>query len=235
MLEIVTESTDRQLTTTEAVKRALGTTGLTSDDAQISDLITQASRWAETYIGQGPLTVQSYRETLSGFGGRRMTLSRRPVRALPSLWSATDTGAATTILSSEFKVDHAAGLIERDAGFAWDAPAVPKPFAIPLDPAFWPGEEMARWLSDYKAGWTYVGISTDSENYSTVHGTTSTGRTVPEDIEQAVILRTVSIYGGEAGVVERRVGDLQIKYAIASDGTPFDPAKALLDAYRSVV
>ena len=234
MLEIVTESSDRQLTTTSAVKDMLGITS-TSDDSLIDALITQASQWAENYIGQGPLTVQSYRETLSGFGGRRMMLSRRPVRALPSLWSATDTGAATTILSSEFKVDHAAGLVERDAGFAWDAPAVPKPFAIPLDPAFWPGEEMARWLSDYKAGWTYAGISTGSDNYSTVHGTTSTGRTLPEDIEEAVIHRTASVYGGEAGVEMRKVGDLQIKYATGSDGMPFDPAAALLDTYRSVV
>ncbi len=234
MLSLVTSSTDEQLTTTGAVKLLLGLSG-SSDDDLINGIINRASRWAETRLGRGPLTAQSYRETLSGYGGRRMQLSRYPVRAVTSLWGATDTGQATTFLSSAFKVDHAAGILVRDAGWAWNVPRVPRPFVEPLADSFYAGEEYEPWLGDYIAGWTYDGVSTDSANYSTVHGTTSTGRTLPDDIEEAVRYRAAQIYDGSQGIKSKRVGDLAITYATFSDGRIQDAAEELLESYRSVV
>ncbi len=236
ILTVVTSSTDEQLASTDAVRKLVGlTTDETSDDARISTLISQASRWAETYIGR-PLSAASYRVALSGYGSRRMLLGRYPVRAVSSLWNATDTGSATTILSSGFKVDREAGTIERDAGFAWDASGVPRPFAFPLAGSAWPGEERAPWLADFVAGYTYAGIDTGSDNYSTAGpgGTTSTGRTLPEDIEDAVARRAADIYDGNVGVIEERVGDLGVKYATVG-GQPIDQAAQLLDAYRTYV
>lgn len=233
MLSVVTSSTDDQYTTTSAVKDLIGTTA-TSDDALINTLISRASRWAESYIGY-PLGVASYRESLSGYGGRRMMLSRHPVRGVASFWNATDTGSATTILSSEFRVDYEAGFVDRDAGFAWDAPVIPGTFAVSLDAHFWAGEEYPDWLVDYKAGYTYAGISTGSGNWTTAGGTTSTGRSLPEDIEEAVRYRAAAIYEGMQGVTARKVGPLSIQYATGADGNTIDPAEELLAPYRSVV
>ena len=233
MLTLISSSTDEQFATTAAVKNLLGLT-TTSDDPLINSLITRSSRWAETYINRGPLGAASWRETLAGFGGRRMMLSRRPVYAVPSLWGATDTGTATTYLSSEFKVDKGAGFIERDAGFAWDVPPVPRGFAT-MEGGPFSGEERSPWLVDYMAGYSYAGIATGSANWSTAHGTTSTGRTLPEDIEEAVRHRVAAIYEGNQGIVSRAVGDLRIQYATANDGQVYDPAVELLKPYRAVI
>lgn len=228
---VTVASTDAQLTTTQAVKDLLGVTG-TSIDSAIDRLITQASRWAESYLAKGPLTVQSYREAVPGYGSRRLVLSARPIRAVISLWDSTDTGSATTYLSSEFSVDEDAGFIERDGGFAWDVDAVPQPFAVPLASAPRPGEEEPGWLADYVAGWTIDGVSTDSPNWSTEKGTTSTGRTLPEDIEEAVQLRVIERAEGRYGVKSRAVGDLRIAYGSGEESLSA-AARELLDAYRS--
>ena len=236
MLTVTTASTDPQLTSTAAVRELLGlTTDETSDDGLINTLITRASKWAETYVGY-PLSAASYRETLSGYGGRRMSVSHSPVRSVTGFWDTTSTESATTMLSSEYKVDLERGFFERDAGWSWDAPAVPQPFAIPLATGIWPGEERAPWLADYVAGYTLDGLSTDSDNYSTAGpgGTTSTGRTLPADIEDAVAQRAADLYNGDLGVIEEKVGDLMVKHALAG-GKPVDPSKELLDAYRSVI
>lgn len=235
LITVTATSTDDQLTTTEAVKERLGLSlTATSEDDYLDSIISRASRWAETYIGRGPLTAQSYREALSGYGGRRMPVSRRPVRAITGLWDATDTGQATTVLSSEFSLDREAGHLEREEGWYWDAPGVPRPHAIPLSPSFYPGEERRDWLSDYVAGWTYAGIDTGSDNWSTEKGTTSTGRTLPYDVEDAVIQKAADIYEDDDDVVFRAVGDLRLRYATNSDGMPVDRAAMLLDPYREV-
>ncbi len=238
MLSLVTSSPDEQFCTTQAVKDLIGSTG-TADDALLNSIITRASRWAESYVGY-PLAAAAYRETLSGYGGRRLMVSRRPVVSVTGLWDTTDTGAATTMLSSEFKVDRKRGFLERNAGFAWDAPAVAAPFAFPLGAAYMPGEESAPWLVDYVAGYSHAGLTSgDSGVWSTAGpgGTTSTERTLPEDIEDAVIYRVIQEYKGKGGapVVERAVKDLRVKFGTFDDGTPVDPAKTLLDPYRAVV
>ena len=233
MLTVTTTSPDDQYATTEGVKNLLGISA-TSDDTMISNMISRASRRADSYVGY-PIGLAGYRETLSGYGGRRMMLSRRPVRGVESFWNATDTGTATTMLSSEFKVDLDAGFIERDEGFEWDAPAVPRTFAFPLASHPFAGEEEAPWLADYIAGYSYDGIGATEDLYTTRGGTTSTGRTLPEDIEAAVIHWAAAAYENEHGVTERKVGDLQVKYATDSAGSVVDHAEELLGPYRSVV
>lgn len=207
----------------------------TSDDAKIDSIITRVSAWVEAHLDRGSLSVQSYRETAAGYGTRKLQLERYPIRAVTALWGATDTGEATTYLSSEFKVDHPPGQLVRDQGWAWTAGRIGEPFAVPLSPSYNAGQEEEPWLADYIAGWTYAGVSTDSDNWSTMNGTTSTGRTLPYDIEDAVILRVAQRYERTEGVKSKRVGDLAITYATASDGRLVDPAEDLLSQYRSVV
>lgn len=247
MIIVTASSTDTDLTTTGALKEViLGATATsTSQDAYLGRLIARASRWAADYVGisLATLTVQRYRETLPGFGLRRMTLSQTPIRSVDQLLDATDTGTATPILSTEFRVEDAdAGFLTRDQGWPWSATlqaraapvlagAIYEAPAIPLVPEPMPGEEYRPWLVDYTAGWSYAGVDPASPNYSTggPNGTTSTGRTLPEDFETAVILRAQRWWQNRAGVAAERIGDLGVTYqSVALDSEE----EVLLRPYR---
>ena len=240
-LDIITASTDRDLTSTSALKAmVLGATATsTVQDSYLSDLIRRASGQAESYIGQAPLSVQSYRETVAGFGRRRLMLSRTPVRAIEAIYSGTDTGTATQLETSEFIVENAdAGLIARDAGFAWDAPLQWRGGgswggdAVPLDPAPMPGQEYRPWLVDYVAGWTYGGLSTSSDNWSTEAGTTDTGRTLPEDLELGVLFRAKAMRDGRDGIAAEKVGDIAVTYNLRSQSDDrLEPWQEALEPY----
>lgn len=227
-LDVLTQSTDRDLTTTSALKAmVLGATATsTSQDAVLSRAIRQASRWAETYLGYHP-TLQSYEECVASFGQRRLMLSRTPLVAVTGVFDATDTGSASEVLSTEYRVqDREAGFLSRDQGFAWTATLQAKSgagyggwsgsggSAFPLQPEPVPGDEYEPWLVRYRAGWTYGGVDTGSSNWSTAHGTTSTARTLPEDIEAGVLLRAQYIYENfdADGIAAESLGDLSVTY-----------------------
>ena len=234
IIDIVTESSDSQLTTTGYVKSLLDTTS-TADDALLNSAITAASRWAESYVGY-PLSAQRYHELTEAYGSRRLMLARTPIRSVKNgPFTATDTGSATELGSSEFRVKRDAGMLDRDAGFAWDVPLYQRPFAFGLTQTPAPGQERPIWFSDYIAGYSYGGIDTGSDLWSTRAGTTSTGRTLPEDIEQAVALKAIAIYEGDEGVMEKTVGDLRVRYGSFGDTSKAsDPAAKLLAPYRRI-
>lgn len=246
MLDIVTASTDKDLTTTSALKQLiLGATATsTVQDAQFSDLIRRASRWAESYLGY-PATVQSYRETLAAYGRRRMVLSRTPVRSIADLFDATDTGVAT--LTTDYMVEDAdGGILGSNQGFAWtvglQGPGTAGPFlsSLPLESAPLSGQEYRPWLADYVAGWTYGGLSTSSPNWSTggaVFGTTSTERTLPEDVEQAVLFKAQTLYDDGDQIASETLGDMTTNYrSLGTDanGRALTRSAELLDPYRRV-
>ncbi len=246
MLTVVTLSTDEDLTTTGAVKEmVLGATATsTAQDAYLARMARRGAAWAESYIGAGALTVQTYRETVPGYGSRTLMLSRTPVRAVLAIYNATDTDDAVQLNTSEFFVeDREAGLIARNAGFGWTVPlqwrgaAMQGGDAIPLDPQPMSGQENRPWLVDYVAGWTYDGLSTSSANYSTVAGTTSTGRTVPYDVEQAVILRAQTFAQNRGDVQAEQLGDLSVTYNSRSVMRDSDAlvAEGMLGPYRRIV
>lgn len=235
-LSVCSSSTDDVFTTTAYVKALLGTTA-TSDDATISSLIRAASRWAENYVGY-PLSVQSYSETVPGRGRRRLLLERTPLRAVARVYEGTDTGTAEQLDSSDFVIDSAeAGFLARDRGFGWTAPLMGRMFesAIPMSLTPLAGQETRPWLVDYVAGYTYGGIDTGSTMWSTEKGTTSTGRTLPEDIEHAVALKAIAYYEGDDEVVSEQLGDLRVQYRSErlDDEAPSLPEKLLLP-YRRV-
>lgn len=213
-LEVTVQSTDRDLATTGALRAmVLGATATsTMQDAHLSNLIRRGSRWAESFIGY-PLTVQSYRETVAGFGNRNLTLSRTPLRSVSALYEATDTGSQAALGTSEFRVENAdAGFLSRDAGWNWSAR-----YGGDLDLRPLSGYETKPNLVDYTAGWTYAGLSTSSANWSTVAGSTSTGRTLPEDIEHAVLVWCQKVYSVPVGVASEELGDLKVEYNARSD------------------
>lgn len=224
-------STDYDLTTTSAVKALLGTTA-TSDDATISALIRSASRWAETFVGY-PLSLATYQETVAAYGRRNLMLSRTPVRAVGRLFSTTSTEDESQVYTSEYRVeDRDAGLLSQDAGWPWSVPSYHDLSLRPLA-----GEEFKPWLVEYVAGYTYGGLTTDSVNWSTEAGTTSTGRTLPEDLEHAIKLRVVEMYSGAEGVTSEKLGDLEVNYSsLRTDpATELSIPEKLLGPYKRLV
>lgn len=229
MLWTCRASTDRQLTTTGALLTELygSTVAATSEYARLDALITRASQWAETFVGY-PLTVQIYGETVPGYGGRTLRLSRTPIRGLARVFNSTSTSSATDY-STQVRIEDAdAGLLSLDAGFPW-TPMVEQHLAEhPVA-----GQESRPWFVTYEAGYCLDGI------VSTEGGTTSTGRTLPADIEQAVIGKGTGYREGTDNVVSKRVGDLSITYASGSEAGNIPggagAAEILLAPYRRVV
>jgi hypothetical protein len=225
-LTIASSSTDDVYTTTAYVKSLIGTTA-TSDDATISALIRAGSRWVDNYIGY-PIAAAKYRETVPTYDRRKMMLARYPIRNVSGLFFGTDTGgSAAEFLSSEFRIESRdGGFLSRDEGFEW---TVPMDQELTMRPRT--GHEYKPWLVDYVAGYTLNGIDTGSPLWSTEHGTTSTGRSLPEDIEHATALRVVALYEGNEDVVMEMLGDLQVHYRSGAR----DPEVAKLTVYEQIL
>ena len=229
-----TSTSNGALTTTATLRSALGTTA-TSEDVLQQALVVAASRWAEGYLGY-PALAQVYSESLAGYGGRSLMLARTPVRAVLRLFDSTTTCQATELLSTDgdYRVeDREAGLLSRDEGFEWSLRARTSAgvFNMGIVDYYQPGMEERPWLVEYVAGWTLDGIDTGSALYSTVAGSTSTGRTLPEDLEWGVVLKAKELYLANDGVQSKSVGDLSITY---KTGDQLGPAEALLITWRRV-
>lgn len=209
------------ISTTSRLREHLGTTATSDDDYQ-ARLLVRATDWAERVVGYPLRGPQVYRETLAGYGGLGLMLSRTPIRHVFGVFDATDTGSATVLTSSEYRIeDDEAGVLTRDSGFSWTVQQM-----TALDPYPQMHTERRPWLIEYSAGWIGPG---GKEASSTGDGTTDTGPTIPTDIEQAVIERAAEWYEGQVGVASKKVGDLAITYRSESgDGMT---ARALLAPY----
>jgi len=217
MISILTLSTGPDLTDLASVQEILGAPS--SDEPLLQRVISRASRWAETYIGQ-PLSVQIYAESVPAFGGRHLMLSRVPIRGVTGIYDSTTTCTATNYSTQTRIEDADAGLLSRDEGFAWTALQ-----ADSIADTAMPNTETRPWYVIYEAGYSLAGTT------STVGGTTSTGRTLPDDIEAGVIEKVKQIYGGMVGITSKRVGDLQVSYR--SEGP--DVAEQMLALHRRVI
>ena len=216
-------STDGALSTTVNYRLAVPGSA-TSDDALQQQAIVQASRWAERFIGVPPygLFVQTYSETLPAYGGQTLMLSRRPVLNLLMLMNgATSTASNSTVYdSTDVRIDHEAAFLWRDQGFSWTAQM---PWV--LGPAVPPDSELETWYTEYAAG--YIGPGGTTATCFTC--STSTGRTLPEDLELGVILKAREIYEGVYALNSEKVGDLSVSYASEGYGRA---AERVLEPYR---
>lgn len=226
MLTICASSTESQLATVTTLKQALGITGST-DDELLGRLLNAASEAVDRFVGY-PILAQVYSETVAAYGGLTLSLSRTPVRAVLRLFDSSATSGATELLSSEYRVDRPAGLLQRDQGFAWTIGqpwqgGMPFPGAYGLTGTLQPRSELSPWLVEYVAGATLGGIDSASSLYSTKGGTTSTGRTLPYDLEEAAIATAGAWYQArkqDPTIQSKSVGDLSITYRSAGP----DPA-----------
>lgn len=219
MLTVCASSTDLDLTTTGFVNQLMGRSATsTQDQARLSALIRAASRWAESFVSYPIAGAQTYQETVASYDRNVLMLARTPVRALDRLFDSTDTGLGAQIRTSEVRVeDREAGLLSmvNEATFDWTARLMAPPYyhagwPLTLNPL--PGQERRPWLADYRAGWTYDGLSTGSANWSTENGTTSTGRTLPEDVELAVAMKVMHDYQNPLNVIQESLGDISVEY-----------------------
>ena len=223
IVSVCTTSTESQLARLGDLLTLLGATASSSG----MDLaLTQASIWTERYITNslaGSIRRSVVRETVAGSGSQQLMLSRTPVRKVARLFDATDTCEATEYCSTDFRLeDPDAGFVTLtgNAGFAWDAiwdwhiSRRPRPAAI------------ARpWLVLYEAGW----ILNETSSTCSAWISTSTGRTLPEDIERAVLFKAAEFYQGNAsGIESMKVGPLSLNYSSES----LDPISELLALYR---
>ena len=233
MLQVCASSTDTDLATTgDLMLELFGSTttanvATTGEITRLGQLVTRASRWAETFVG-APLSEQVYLETVPAFGGRSLMLSRTPLVKFLRGYDGTDTGTAGELLSSEITFDsREAGLLSRDAGFIWTAPVT----LGGLTDIYAPDLETRDWMIEYIAGYRTGGSTSTALGRSTADETWTTGPTLPEDITQGVILKAAAWYGRTDGVMSKRVGDLAIQYR--SEG--LDAAEMMLAPYRRMV
>lgn len=217
-------------TSTESALANLGDllpiVGATASSSGMDIALVQATSWVERHITNslaGSIRRSVVRETVAGSGSQQLMLSRTPVRKVSRIFDATDTCEATEYCSTDFRLeDPDAGFVTLtgDAGFAWDAiwgqhiSRYPRPAAI------------ARpWLVEYEAGW----ILNETSSTCAAWLSTSTGRTLPEDIERAVLAKAAEFYQGQTtGIASMTVGPLSVNYG----SEQIDPVVGLLAPFR---
>jgi hypothetical protein len=207
MITVCTSSTETQLA---ALGDLMAMLGATASSSGMDLSLTQASDWAERYVGY-PLRRQVYEETVASYGTQRLVLSRTPVTSVQRFFNSTSTAEATEFQSSEYRLaDQEAGFIERDQGFRWTAQE-----RWNLGSYIVPNSELKPWLLVYQAGYQLETSSTDNK-----WATTTTENTVPPSIGRAVLLRAAEMYQGTAGIKSMKVGPLGITYSSEGEDTP---------------
>jgi len=225
MLSVCTSSTESTLAFMGDLLTVLGATASSSG---MDMALSAASAWVERYVtGEmgGVLRRQVYTETVAGYGTQRLRLSRRPVLGIQRMFTGTDTGEATEYCSTDYRLENPeAGFLEltHDGGFGW---TVATDWTLGGYPR--PGGTYRPFLVVYEAGYQLVCSSSTGEWV-----TVTTGRTLPEDIERAVLLKAAEFYGDAGGgaYASMKVGPLGLTFK--EDAT--DPVAELLAMYRSV-
>lgn len=214
IVTVLTSATSDKLTTVADVKDAMGLTDNAADQT-LERMIGRASRRIQRYLGRD-LGAQRYQAIMESYGGINLQLPAYPVRSVLRLFDGTDTGTATEMTSTEYRLDAKLGQLNRDEGWPWTW-SQREGIAF-LEPE--PGREYKRYLVEFSAGHI---LPSGKDSGSTWDGTTSTGVTLDADIQDACIELTRSLYlsrDRQPGVQSERVGDLSITYSTGVDDLP---------------
>ena len=226
-LTVCTSSTGIDGCVIKTAKALMGIAGA-SDDALLGTLAVRALESIEAYLGR-PVRLQVYSESVAAYGSRTLMLSRTPIRVVLRAFTATDTGTAPPLSSTDYRIEDAeAGLISREAGFAWTAP-----IGTEFVDFYRPGQEAQPWLFEYAAGYRVTGAT------STEYGITSTGADLPGDIAQALDETVKGWYLArtqDVNVESVSVGSLSMTFrdtaaAVGGASLPLSATK-LLSRYR---
>ena len=200
-LVVDTPAASMDLTELDALKRAMGTVDK-DNDAFLRELIQRASDEARRYCNR-QFSRQQYTQDVVSAGSLLLQLRERPV---VSVESVTLDGVALT----DFRIEDAeSGTLYRELGWQWHVFTERNlGGGQPL-----PGEEFPKYVSQYTAGWLLPG---------------ETGRTLPHDVERAIIDYVKAMYGGKGpqtgittsvgAVKSRAIDGLRIEYETAGGG-----------------
>jgi hypothetical protein len=228
MLIVTGGATDNILVSVADVKDAMDITDAGHDETLLR-FIRRASRRIETYVGR-PLLDQVYRATLPSYGGRVLQLPCHPIRSVLRIFDGTDTGTGTELSSTDYTVDYETGHLHRDSWWPWTYVALTEVAPFPA-----PNQEYPRWLVEFSAG--YI-PPMGKDTGSTGDGTTTTGTTIPFDIQDAAISLTRSMWlsrARESGIKSKHVGELSITYGTPTNASMPDEVAAMLAPYRSII
>ncbi len=227
MLIATTTSTSDRLTTVAAVKGYLGITTTSADD-DLDPHVAAASDAVATYVGYWPLRAR-YTETVAGYGSLRLSLSATPIRKINEIRLGgllVDPG--TYVVEKPL-----AGILHRDLGWPWTAGV-----EWDLEAHIVPNSELKTFVVDYEAGWVLTTSTADLDpNIGFI--TSSGGRTLPHDFEQAVILQAKHNYLSrkrDTSIAEKKVGSLNVTYRYRGD-IPYpliEETVGLLERYRRI-
>ncbi len=217
-LTVTTPADETKLTTLQAAIRYLD---LAADcdvsvQAKIDFLIKAVSDAARRYTGR-EFSRQTYQETLPAYGSPYLRVSERPIVSVSAI-----TRDGTPVDSTSYTIEKPeSGLIYAESNFTWYVASEQTLGGVqPL-----PGYEAPKYQVSYVAGWLLPG---------------ETGRTLPHDIEFAVLealksWRTGDTTGGPLRSI--KVGPVEETYAV--EGTlqrgadDFPPETvAILSRYR---
>lgn len=209
MLTVCTSSTWSDLTDIVSVQEAINAPS--SEEAYLSRLIRRASVAAENYVGF-PLLRATYFESVAGAGSKTLVLSRTPVTSVTKIIAgSSSTSDGTVLTSTEYRIEDADGGLLRREGYYW----LWQPTRVAsVGDSYEPGSQANNYWVEYTAGYVFPGTALEP-------------RTLPDDIEQAVIEKVRQLYSAEAGVASKRLGDFAVTYKDGDAGDPF----ALLDPY----
>ncbi len=200
-LVVDTPAASTGLTELDALKRAMGITEK-DNDAFLRELVQRASDEARTYCSR-LFSRQQYTEDVRSEGSLLLQLAERPV---VSVESVTLDGVALTDHRIE---DAEAGELYRELGWQWHVfQQRTLGGGQPL-----PGEEFPKYVVQYTAGWLLPG---------------ETGRTLPHDVERAIIDYVKAMFGGKGpqtgittsvgAVKSKAIDGLRIEYETAGGG-----------------
>jgi hypothetical protein len=190
---VVTPATRKRLTTVDAVLRAMRTLAPQPTDQEsmvlISDLIDRASDAIVTHCDR-PFALQTYQETVSGYGTSRIMLSVTPVVSVTSILDFSNSPVVDFNLE-----DPETGVLYRRIGWNWLT-------SIGWDRTMYviPRGEDPNYVAVYAAGYFVpdTGFST-----------------LPGDVEQACIETVIAWYQAQSrdpNIISKRTRDTMITY-----------------------
>jgi uncharacterized phiE125 gp8 family phage protein len=226
LLTVCSSATGDLLVSVADLKEAMDLTDAQHDET-LTRFIRRSSSRIETYVGR-TLFDQVYQVALPSYGGPILQLPRYPIRSVLRVFDGTDTGVGTELAATDYRVDYERGQLIRNSHWAWSYQTYADVAAFPE-----PGHEYPRWLVEFSAG--YIPAA-GKDASATQDGTTTTGSTVPGDLQDAAISLTRSLWYArtrEAGITSKSVGELSVHYGAQTGAIP-DEVAALLQPYRSL-
>lgn len=203
--------TTNALTTVATMETELGLTAA-SKTALLERLIAVASDAIEQFCNRKLYYTAAIAESVPGYGGNLLHLSRTPLVSIASIVIQ-----GTTIDSDDYEIKNAAaGSVYKESGWDWTAP-----YAAGLaSPARVPGSEALLYDATYAGGWVTPGQV----------GT----RSLPYDLEQACIDTVVHLYRFRGRYINAKVEKEETSKASWEGGLIPKPAQAILKKYRRV-